>query len=30
MYENGKLKPVESILRRGRRRIKNDGWGEFN
>jgi hypothetical protein len=31
MCENGKVKPVESILRMGRGRIKqNDGGGEFN
>jgi hypothetical protein len=31
MYENGKIRPVETILRMRRRRIKeNDGEGEFN
>jgi hypothetical protein len=31
MYENGKMRPVETILRRGRKRIKEkDGGGEFN
>jgi hypothetical protein len=31
IYENGKMRPVEIILRMGGRRIKdNDGGGEFN
>jgi hypothetical protein len=31
MYENGKMRPVEIILRRGREGIKkNDGGGELN
>jgi hypothetical protein len=31
MYENGKMKSVETILRMGRGAIKeNDGGGEFN
>jgi hypothetical protein len=31
MYENEKMRPVETILRMGGRRIKeNDGGGEFN
>jgi hypothetical protein len=31
VYENGKMRPVEAIVRRGRGRIKeNDGGGEFN
>jgi hypothetical protein len=31
MYENGKMRTVESILRkRGEGRKKNDGGGEFN
>jgi hypothetical protein len=30
MYENGQIRPVETILRRQGRRIKeNDGGGEF-
>jgi hypothetical protein len=31
MYENGKIRPVETILGLGEGRIKeNDGGGEFN
>jgi hypothetical protein len=31
MYENGKMRPVEIILRMGGRRIKeNDGGDEFD
>jgi hypothetical protein len=31
MYENGKMRPVETVLRMGGRGIKeNDGGGEFN
>jgi hypothetical protein len=31
MYENGKMSPVETILRMGRgERKKNDGGSEFN
>jgi hypothetical protein len=31
MYENGKMRPVETMLRVGRKREKeNDGEGEFN
>jgi hypothetical protein len=31
MYENGKMRPVETIQGMGGRRIKeNDGEGEFN
>jgi hypothetical protein len=31
MYENGKIKPVETILRMGEGRIKeNDGGCEFD
>jgi hypothetical protein len=31
MHENGKMRPVETILRREERGIKeNDGEGEFN
>jgi hypothetical protein len=31
MHKNGKMRPVESILRRGEGGIKeNDGRGEFN
>jgi hypothetical protein len=31
MYENGKMRPVETILRMGAGGIKeNDGGGEFN
>jgi hypothetical protein len=31
MYENGKMRHVEAILRmRGRRIKENDGGGEFN
>jgi hypothetical protein len=31
MYENGKMRPVETILRRRKgRRNDNDGGGEFN
>jgi hypothetical protein len=31
MYENGKMRPVKTILRMGGGRIKeNDGDGEFN
>jgi hypothetical protein len=31
MHENGKMRPVETILRLGRGRIKeNDGGGKFN
>jgi hypothetical protein len=31
IYENGKMRPVETIPGMGRGGIKeNDGWGEFN
>jgi hypothetical protein len=31
MYENGKTRSVETILRRsGRKKKENDGGGEFN
>jgi hypothetical protein len=31
MYKNGKMRPIEIILRRERGEIKeNDGGGEFN
>jgi hypothetical protein len=30
MYENGKMRPVETILGMGEGEIKNDGGGEFN
>jgi hypothetical protein len=31
MYENGKVRPVETIPRMGKEKIKeNDGRGEFN
>jgi hypothetical protein len=30
MYENGKMRPVETTAGMGRGRIKNDGGGEFN
>jgi hypothetical protein len=31
MYENGKMRPVETILRMGGEEIKeNDGGGEYN
>jgi hypothetical protein len=31
MYENGKIRPVETIPATGGRKIKgNDGGGEFN
>jgi hypothetical protein len=31
MYENGKIRPIETILRMGGGGIKeNDGGGEFN
>jgi hypothetical protein len=31
MYKNGKMRPVETILRMGGEGIKeNDGGGEFN
>jgi hypothetical protein len=31
MYENGKMRPVDTIVRMGEGRIKeNDGGGEFN
>jgi hypothetical protein len=31
LYENGKMRPVETILKRGGRVIKeNDGGGKFN
>jgi hypothetical protein len=30
MYENGKMRPVETIPGIGGGRIKNDGGGEFN
>jgi hypothetical protein len=30
MYENGRMKPVEIIVRRKGRRRKNDGEGKTN
>jgi hypothetical protein len=30
MYENGKMRPVETILRIGQGTKKNDGEREFN
>jgi hypothetical protein len=31
MYENGKMRPIETVPGRGGREIKeNDGGGEFN
>jgi hypothetical protein len=30
IYENGKMRPAETILRRGREIKENDGRGEFN
>jgi hypothetical protein len=30
MYENGKMRPVETILGTGGGNIKNDVGGEFN
>jgi hypothetical protein len=30
VYENGKMRPVEIILRRGGRIKENDGEGEFD
>jgi hypothetical protein len=30
MYENGKMRPVETIPRIGEGGIKNDGEGKFN
>jgi hypothetical protein len=31
MYENGKMRPVETVPRTGRGKAKeNDGGGEFN
>jgi hypothetical protein len=30
MYENGKMRPVETIPGMREGRIKNDGGGEFN
>jgi hypothetical protein len=30
IYANGKMRPVETIPKMGRRKIKNDGEGKFN
>jgi hypothetical protein len=30
MYENGTMRPVETVLRRGRGIKENDRGGEFN
>jgi hypothetical protein len=30
MYDNGKVRPVETILRTAGEEINNDGEGEFN
>jgi hypothetical protein len=30
MYENGKMRPIGTFLRRGRGKKENDGGDEFN